>query len=178
MKNFLEKYNATKIENSKDEGKLTLEKAKERILNLLTENMRNFKNNSWDIKNRMNKLITDTEKNSTFNLRLGGKRIARYSLDLLTTEQKINFLADFYTSVANNEFDDDILNFLAQEVDNAAVRKKEANERRRIKKKEAKEKKAREEAIKKADATARTVAAAEPILQEMGIPNASLLAQF
>jgi len=178
MKNFLEKYNATKIENSKDEGMLTLEKAKERILNLLTENMRNFKNNSWDIKNRMNKLITDTEKNSTFNLRLGGKRIARYSLDLLTTEQKINFLADFYTSVANNEFDDDILNFLAQEVDNAAVRKKEANERRRIKKKEAKEKKAREEAIKKADSTARTVAAAEPMLQEMGIPNASLLAQI
>ncbi|MCM1295458.1 MAG: hypothetical protein NC311_07930 [Muribaculaceae bacterium] len=178
MKNFLEKYNATKIENSKDEGMLTLEKAKERILNLLTENMRNFKNNSWDIKNRMNKLITDTEKNSTFNLRLGGKRIARYSLDLLTTEQKINFLADFYTSVANNEFDDDILNFLAQEVDNAAVRKKEANERRRIKKKEAKERKAREEAIKKADSTVRTVAAAEPMLQEMGIPNASLLAQI
>ena len=124
MKNFLEKYNATKIENSKDEGMLTLEKAKERILNLLTENMRNFKNDSWDIKNRMNKLITDTEKNSIFSLRLGGKRIARYSLDLLTTEQKINFLADFYTSVVEKEFDDDILNFLAQEVDNAAVRKK------------------------------------------------------
>lgn len=52
------------------------------------------------------------------------KRIARYSLDLLTTEQKINFLADFYTSVVEKEFDDDILNFLAQEVDNAAVRKK------------------------------------------------------
>ncbi len=35
------------------------------------------------------------------------KRIARYSLDLLTTEQKINFLADFYTSVVEKEFDDD-----------------------------------------------------------------------
>ncbi len=178
MKNFLEKYNATKIENSKDEGMLTLEKAKERILNLLTENMRNFKNNSWDIKNRMNKLITDTEKNSIFSLRLGGKRIARYSLDLLTTEQKINFLADFYTSVVEKEFDDDILNFLAQEVDNAAVRKKEANERRRLKKKEAKEQKARENIIKQADATTRTVAAVEPLLQEIGIPNASLLTQI
>ena len=83
MKNFLEKYNANKLETSKDEGKLTLDKAKERILNLLTENMRNFKNNAWDIKNRMNKLITDTEKNSIFTLRLGGKRIVRYSLDLL-----------------------------------------------------------------------------------------------
>lgn len=169
MQNFLTKYNANKIETSKDEGKLTLEKAKERILNLLTENIRNFKNDTWDISNRMNKLITDTEKNSIFNLRLGGKRIARYSLDLLTTEQKLNFLADFYTSVANNEFDNEIIEFLAQEVDNAAVRKKEANERRRLKKKAQKEQKAKEDATKQAEATARTIAAAEPMLQELGI---------
>lgn len=169
MQNFLTKYNANKIETSKDEGKLTLDKAKERILQLLTENIRNFKNNTWDISNRMNKLITDTEKNSIFNLRLGGKRIARYSLDLLTTEQKLNFLADFYTSVANNEFDNEIIEFLAQEVDNAAVRKKEANERRRLKKKAQKEQKAKEDATKQAEATARTIAAAEPMLQELGI---------
>ena len=169
MQNFLAKYNANKIETSKDEGKLTLDKAKERILQLLTENIRNFKNNTWDIGNRMNKLITDTEKNSIFNLRVGGKRIARYSLDLLTTEQKLNFLADFYTSVANNEFDNEIIEFLAQEVDNAAVRKKEANERRRLKKKAQKEQKAKEDATKQAEATARTIAAAEPMLQELGI---------
>ena len=169
MQNFLAKYNANKIETSKDEGKLTLDKAKERILQLLTENIRNFKNNTWDISNRMNKLITDTEKNSIFNLRLGGKRIARYSLDLLTTEQKLNFLADFYTSVANNEFDNEIIEFLAQEVDNSAVRKKEANERRRLKKKAQKEQKAKEDATKQAEATARTIAAAEPMLQELGI---------
>ena len=169
MQNFLTKYNANKIETSKDEGKLTLDKAKERILQLLTENIRNFKNNTWDISNRMNKLITDTEKNSIFNLRLGGKRIARYSLDLLTTEQKLNFLADFYTSVSNNEFDNEIIEFLAQEVDNAAVRKKEANERRRLKKKAQKEQKAKEDATKQAEATARTIAAAEPMLQELGI---------
>ena len=169
MQNFLAKYNANKIETSKDEGKLTLDKAKERILQLLTENIRNFKNNTWDISNRMNKLITDTEKNSIFNLRLGGKRIARYSLDLLTTEQKLNFLADFYTSVANNEFDNEIIEFLAQEVDNAAVRKKEANERRRLKKKAQKEQKAKEDATKQAEAASRTIAAAEPMLQELGI---------
>ena len=169
MQNFLAKYNANKIETSKDEGKLTLDKAKERILQLLTENIRNFKNNTWDISNRMNKLITDTDKNSIFNLRLGGKRIARYSLDLLTNEQKLNFLADFYTSVANNEFDNEIIEFLAQEVDNAAVRKKEANERRRLKKKAQTEQKAKEDATKQAEATARTIAAAEPMLQELGI---------
>ena len=174
MQNFLTKYNANKIETSKDEGKLTLDKAKERILQLLTENIRNFKNNTWDISNRMNKLITDTEKNSIFNLRLGGKRIARYSLDLLTTEQKLNFLADFYTSVANNEFDNEIIEFLAQEVDNAAVRKKEANERRRLKKKAQKEQKAKEDATKQAEATARTIAAAEPMLQELGIVTSAV----
>ena len=74
MKNFLMKYNANKLETSKDEGLLTLEKARERILKLLTENIRNFKDNSWDLKNRMNKLLTDTEKNSIFTLRLGGNR--------------------------------------------------------------------------------------------------------
>jgi len=185
MKNFLEKYNATKIENSKDEGMLTLEKAKERILNILTENMRNFKDNTWDIKNRMNKLLTDTEKNSIFNLRLGGKRIARYSLDLLNTEQKLTFLADFYTSVSSGEFDNDIIDFLAKELDNAAVRKKEANERRRLKKKEARELKAKEEEAKKAegaqkaeDATAMTIAAAIPLLQEIGALNPSVSVQI
>lgn len=182
MKNFLEKYNANKLETSKDEGKLTLDKAKERILSLLTENMRNFKDNAWDVKNRMNKLITDTEKNSIFTLRLGGKRIVRYSLDLLNTEQKLNFLADFYTSVSSGEFDNDIIDFLAKEVDNAAVRKKEANERRRIKKKEERERKAKEEEEAKkaeedkkaAEATARTIAAAGPLLQEMGIPTSAV----
>lgn len=174
MQNFLTKYNANKIETSKDEGKLTLDKAKERILQLLTENIRNFKNDTWDISNRMNKLITDTEKNSIFNLRLGGKRIARYSLDLLTKEQKLNFLADFYTSVANNEFDNEIVEFLAQEVDNAAVRKKEANERRRLKKKAQKEQKAKEDATKQAEATARTIAAAEPMLQQLGIVTGAI----
>lgn len=171
MKNFLEKYNANKLETSKDEGKLTLDKAKERILNLLTENMRNFKNNAWDIKNRMNKLITDTEKNSIFTLRLGGKRIVRYSLDLLTTEQKLNFLADFYTSVSNGEFDDDILDFLAKEVDNAAVRKKEANERRRNKKKAEREQKAKEVEAERE----RKLAVAQQIAQEMSVTNANML---
>ena len=157
MKNFLEKYNASKIETSQDEGKLTLETAKERILKLLTENMKNFKENNW--KNRMNKLIIDTDKKSLFTLRLGGKRIIRYSLDLLDDMQKLNFLADFYTSVANNEFDEDIVNFLAKEVEKASERKKEANERRKIKKKEEKERELKE-------ARERTIVAAQPLVSD------------
>ncbi len=159
MKNFLEKYNASKIETAQDEGKLTLETAKERILKLLTENMKNFKEGSWNLQNRMNKLIIDSDKKSIFTLRLGGKRIIRYSLDLLDDIQKLNFLADFYTSVANNEFDDDIVDFLAKEVEKASERKKEANERRKIKKKEEKERKLKE-------ARERTIAAVQPIVSE------------
>jgi hypothetical protein len=170
MKHFLMKYNANKLETSKDEGLLTLEKARERILKLLTENMKNFKENSWDISNRMNKLMTDTEKNSIFTLRLGGKRIVRYSLDLLNTEQKLQFLADFYTSVAEREFDEDITDFLAKEIDNANARKKEANERRRNKKKAEREKKAEEAKI-------RTLAATEPMLSAMGLPTSILTQQ-
>lgn len=35
--------------------------AKKRILNLLDENMRNFKKDSWNKQNRMNKLIVDID---------------------------------------------------------------------------------------------------------------------
>lgn len=175
MKNFLQKYNAFKIETSKDEGKLTLETAKERILKLLTDNIRNFKEDSWNLQNRMNKLIIDTEKNSIFTLRLGGKRIVRYSLDLLDTQQKISFLFDFYNSVEAGEFNEDITDFLAKEIDNAAVRKKEANERRKNKKKAEREQKAREKqeeyARKVEETRQRTLAAAEPMLHEMYIQS-------
>ena len=171
MKNFLMKYNANKIETSKDEGLLTLEKARERILKLLTENMKNFKHDSWDISNRMNKLMTDTEKNSIFTLRLGGKRIVRYSLDLLNTEQKLSFLADFYTSVAEREFDEDITEFLAKEIDNANIRKKEANERRRNKKKEEREQKAKDKEAERE----RSLAIAQQMAQETAINNANML---
>ena len=171
MKNFLMKYNANKIETSKDEGLLTLEKARERILKLLTENMKNFKHDSWDISNRMNKLMTDTEKNSIFTLRLGGKRIVRYSLDLLNTEQKLGFLADFYTSVAEREFDEDITEFLAKEIDNANIRKKEANERRRNKKKEEREQKAKDKEAERE----RSLAMAQQMAQETAINNANML---
>ena len=88
MKNFLEKYNATKLETTKDESQLSLDAYKQRILKLLDENMVHFKNNSWSVQNRMNKLITDTDDKSVFTLRLGGKKIVRYSLELLSDAQK------------------------------------------------------------------------------------------
>lgn len=141
------------------------------ILNLLVENIQNFKNDSWSIANRMNKLMIDTDSNTIFSLRLGGKKIVRYSLDLLDTMQKMQFLADFHTSVSNGEFDEDIVSFLAKEVDIANQRKKEANERRRLKKQEERERKAE-------IARPKTLAAAEPLLNRELIPNISLYEQL
>lgn len=171
MKDFLGKYKAQKIETSQDEGKLTLETAKKRILKLLADNIRNFKEDNWNLQNRMNKLMIDTENNTIFSLQLGGKKIVRYSLDLLDTIQKMQFLADFHTSVSNGEFDEDILNFLAKEVDIANQRKKEANERRRLKKQEEREKRA--EAARQ-----KTLAAAEPLLNKELLPNISIYEQL
>ena len=66
---------------------------------------------------------------------------------------------DFYNSVEAGEFNEDITDFLAKEIDNAAVRKKEANERRKNKKKAEREQKARE-------ARERTLLAAETLVNE------------
>lgn len=134
MKNFLNKYNATKLETTKDESQLSLEGYKRRILKILDENMIHFKNHSWDLSNRMNKLIIDSESNSVFTLRLGGKRIVRYSLEYLNDHQKLEFLSDFYESVKQGDFDDDIINFIAEEKEKANRRKKESNAKRREKK--------------------------------------------
>ena len=124
--------------------------------------MRNFKNNTWDKKNRMSKLIIDTETQSIFTLRIGGKRIARYSLSLLDTHEKLNFLSDFYTGVVNGEFDDDILNFLSEEISKADARKKVNSEKRREKKR-----KQREEAkAKQKEAEKRTMEATKGFIDE------------
>lgn len=52
MKEFLGKCKAQKIETSADEGNLTLETAKKQILKLLTENIKNLKENNWNLQNR------------------------------------------------------------------------------------------------------------------------------
>ena len=139
MKNALAKFNAVKIETYQDEGKLNYDTCKKRILNLLDDNMRNFKKDSWDKQNRMNKLIVDTDSQSIFTLRLGGKRIARYALSLLDTRDKLNFLSDIYTEVVNGEFDEEITKFLGEEVEKAEARKKVNSAKRREKKRQQRE---------------------------------------
>ena len=103
----------------------------------------------------MNKMIIDTETNSIFTLRLGGKKIIKYSLYLLNDREKLNFLSDFYDSIVNNEFDTEILNFISQEIENSQKRRKASLERRKLKKQQEKE-----------EATKRTIAAASSLIEE------------
>ena len=162
MKKSLSKFNAVKIETYQDEGKLNYDSCKKRILNLLDENMRNFKKDTWSKQNRMNKLIVDTETQSIFTLRLGGKRIARYSLSLLDTRDKLNFLSDLYTEVVNGEFDEEITEFLGNEVEKAEARKKVNSAKRREKKRQQRE----AEKAKKKEAERRTWNAAKDLIDE------------
>lgn len=160
MKNTLEKYNAVKIETYQDEGKLNYENCKKRILNILDDNMRNFKKDTWTKHNRMNKLIVDTDTQSIFTLRIGGKRIARYVLSLLNTKEKLNFLSDIYADVVNGEFDEEITIFLGEEVKKAEDRKKINSAKRREKKRLQRE----AEAAKKKEAKRRTFEAAKDMI--------------
>lgn len=50
---------------------------------LFYEFIQNFKNDSWSIANRMNKLMIDTENNTIFSLRLGGKKIEAATRNLI-----------------------------------------------------------------------------------------------
>ena len=94
-------------------------------------------------------------RNSIFTLRLGGKKIIKYSLALLSDREKLEFLSDFYDSIVNHEFDTEILNFISQQIENAEKRKKISNERRKLKKQQEKE-----------EATKRTIAAASSLIEE------------
>ncbi len=171
MKNFLEKYNAVQIETFDSLCKLTLDEAKKRILNMLDENMRNTKNDTWTEKNRMNKLLTDTETNTVFSLRIGGKKILRYSMYHLSTQEKLNFLSDFYTSIINNEYDVEIQEFLDKESEKSLQRKKASRERRKARLLQ-----------KKEDAKQKTIAAASQLIERnlntMANPNLPRYAQF
>ena len=55
------RFSKIKLKHIKMKENSTTILAKKRILNLLDENMRNFKKDSWNKQNRMNKLIVDID---------------------------------------------------------------------------------------------------------------------
>ena len=56
IEDFMSSFGITRLETQKDEGLLSKESCKQRILDLITMNIKNFRDNSWDKSNQMNKI--------------------------------------------------------------------------------------------------------------------------
>lgn len=136
IEKYMSEYNINPMETAKDEGLLSVEMCKSKILNLIELNIRNFKNNTWNLRNRMNKLLVDLspEKNkSVFTIRLGGKRVYRCHCQRLELTQKIDFLNKFFQAVSQGYLDQAIINFCEDEVKRSMKRKNDLKERRKAK---------------------------------------------
>jgi len=162
IEDFMSAFGITQIATQKDEGLLSKESCRKRILKEIEINIQNFKNDGWSKENQMHKLLTELKKkdnviSTIFSVRLGGKRIYRCSCGLLNKQQKIEFLTKFYEAISKGILDEQIENFCENEVKLKEKRKQASRLKKKLKraeekaKKEAEEKaaaKAQEEAMK------------------------------
>jgi hypothetical protein len=148
IENFMGSFGIVPMTTLRDEGLVSFDVVKERVLKLITMNIKNFKENLWNDSNKMNKLLVDLDKKknkSIFTVRLGGKRIYRCNTALLPPEQKAVFLEQFYHGVANGCLDKQILDFCEKEVKLNEVRKEKQKEKRRAKRQAEREEKKQKE---------------------------------
>ena len=151
IEDFMGNFGIVPMATSRDEGLLSFDVCKQRILDVIKLNIKNFKEDLWKKENRMMKLLVDLDdkrQKSIFTVRLGGKRIYRCNMQMLDPQQKVEFLTKFYEAVSRGYLDSKIVEFCEIEVDKAKERKKKQKEKRKEK---LKAKKAAEEA-KKAEA--------------------------
>ncbi len=151
IEDFMGNFGIVPMATTRDEGLVSFDVCKQRVLDLIKLNIKNFKEDLWKKENRMMKLLVDLDdkrKKSIFTVRLGGKRIYRCNMQMLEPQQKVEFLTKFYEAVSRGYLDKKIVDFCEKEVDLANARKKKQKEKRREKKKA---EKAAEEA-KKAEA--------------------------
>ena len=145
IEDFMSSFGITRLETQKDEGLLSKGSCKQRILDLITMNIKNFRDNSWDKSNQMNKLLIDLDEKkniSVFSVRLGGKRIYRCSCPLFPTDQKIAFLTKFYEAVSKGILDTQIETFCENEVKRKEIMRKKHNEKKKDKREKEKLEKA------------------------------------
>ena len=151
IEDFMGSYGIVPMSTTRDEGLVSFDVCKQRVLDLIKLNIKNFKEDLWKKENRMMKLLVDLDdkrKKSIFTVRLGGKRIYRCNMQMLDPSQKVEFLTKFYEAVSRGYLDSKIVDFCEKEVNLANDRKKKQKEKRKEK---LKAKKAAEEA-KKAEA--------------------------
>ena len=149
IEDFMGSYSIVPMKNAREEGLMSFDVCKQRILELIQENIRLFKANVWDKKNRMQKLLVDLDKKknkTVFTIRLGGKRIYRCNTALLDLPSKIEFLTKFYEGVSRGCLNKQIEDFCEKEVNLANARKEEQKKKRREKRKKEREEKAKQEA--------------------------------
>ena len=149
IESFMSSFGIVPMETAKDEGLMSFDVCKKRILDIIQENIRLFKTNVWSKKNRMQKLLVDLDakKNKTvFTVRLGGKKIYRCNTNLMDLPTKIEFLTKFYEGVSRGCLDKQIVDFCESEVNLANDRKKIQKDKRREKRQKEREEQAKKEA--------------------------------
>lgn len=161
IKDFISQFGITPLETAKDEGLLSVDNCRKRLMELVQLNIDNFRNNSWSTQNQMQKLLIELGKNKTgsiFSLRLAGKRVYRCSCIVPTDEDKINFLTTIYRLLENRGLDEVIIKFCEKEVKLAEIRKdkQRAKQREKRKAKKLAEKLAKEQEKKMALAKLQT----------------------
>ena len=149
IENFMGDFGIVPMTTLRDEGLVSFDVVKERILKLITLNIKCFKENLWNKENKMNKLLVDLDEKknkSIFTVRLAGKRVYRCNTTLLAPQQKIDFLTKFYEGISRGILDKQIVDFCEKEAQLAEVRKEKQRAKRREKNRLDREEKKKKEA--------------------------------
>ena len=134
MESFMGSFGIVPMTTLKDEGLLSFQNCKDRILKMIETNIHNFKNNEWNMNNRMMKMLVDLDPRrdrSVCTVRLGGKRVYKCNCATLSTPQKVEFLTKFYEGVSKGLLDKEIENFCEGQVAMAESRKQKQREQRK-----------------------------------------------
>ncbi len=125
MEAVLMAYNGKELASLRDESTLNLAWLTRRVLAIIDENIYCFKSGSWNIRNRLNKLLIDDERSNCtlLNIRVGRKQIARYMFPQLRDMEKVALLEDLKRQVASHQFDEKFSAFLEEELKRAEDKK-------------------------------------------------------
>ena len=134
IENFMGSFGIVPMTTLRDEGLVSFDVVKDRVLKLITLNIKNFKGNLWDDSNKMNKLLVDLDEKknkSIFTVCLGGKRIYRCNTTLLPLDQKIEFLTRFYKGVSSGVLNQQIIDFCERKAKLNEIPKEKQRAKRR-----------------------------------------------
>ena len=125
----------------KDEGLISFDGCKNRLLDLIKLNIQHFTKGSWNEKNHMWKIVVDkeTKGKTILSLRSGSRTFFRFSAPIMDISAKITLLNKLYEQVSKGMMDNQIQNFCEQQVIAEGERKKKNREARKARRKAEKE---------------------------------------